>query len=104
MKKELFVLDNFEGTIQFLLHLVQQDEMPIHDVPLQSLTSQFLTQFSYETPPEIDAGAEFVATAAFLLWLKSKTLLPQHEQGMDAEEDEVDLRFAIIHQLLDYCR
>ncbi len=104
MKQERFVLDNFEGSIDFLLNLIQQDEIQIHEVNLRSLTSQFLVLFDQEAPPEIDSGAEFVGTAAFLLWLKSKTLLPQHEQSENLEENESDPRFAIIHQLLDYCR
>lgn len=100
---EHFVLDNFEGPIDYLLHLVQQEEIPIHEIILSHLTSQFLARFE-EQPLEIDSGAEFIGTAAFLVWLKSKTLLPQHEQAVAGEEEEGDPRFAIIHQLLDYCR
>lgn len=100
---EHFVLDNFEGPIDYLLHLVQQEEIPIHDVILSQLTSQFLAKSEGQTL-EIDSGAEFIGTAAFLVWLKSKTLLPQHEQVVAGEEEIGDPRFAIIHQLLDYCR
>ncbi|MCE5318033.1 MAG: segregation/condensation protein A [Parachlamydia sp.] len=100
---EHFVLDNFEGPIDYLLHLIQQEEIPIHEVILSNLTTQFLAKFD-EQPLEIDSGAEFIGTTAFLIWLKSKTLLPKHEQAVTGEEEEGDPRFAIIHQLLDYCR
>src|SRR6185312_9031302 len=93
---EHFVLDNFEGPIDYLLHLVQQEEIPIHEVILSQLTTQFLARFE-EQRLAIDAGAEFIGTAAFLVWLKSKTLLPQHEQVVSGEEEEGDPRFAIIH-------
>lgn len=102
--QEPFVLDNFEGSIDFLLHLIQKDEISIHEVNLHDLTAQFLARFDNEELPAIDSGAEFVGSAAFLVWLKSKTLLPQHEQIDSSEEEEGDPRFAIIHQLLDYCR
>lgn len=104
MQQEHFILDNFEGTIDFLLNLIQKEELPIHEVDVRRLTGQFLERLESEKGPAIDAGAEFVGAAAFLIWFKSKTLLPQHEQSENPEENESDPRFAIIHQLLDYCR
>lgn len=97
---ETFKLSNFEGPLEFLLHLIQKDEMDIYEVPLNSLIEQFQNS-EFHT---LDSGAEFLGNASFLLWLKSKTLLPKHEQEPTPEELEVDPRFEIIHQLLEYCR
>ena len=102
ISREHLILDNFEGSIEFLLHLIQSDEICIHDIPLHKLTRQFLEK--YREAPELDSGAEFVGTTAFLVWLKSKALLPQHEQAASEEEREGDPRFNLVHQLLDYCR
>jgi len=64
------------------------------------IVDQFLSDFQN---PEIELGAEFIGTAANLLWLKSKRLLPKHEQ-LEGEDDEgPDPHFDVIHQLIDYC-
>jgi len=97
---DTFKLSNFEGTLEFLLHLIQKDEMDIYEVPLNHL----IEQFQKIERQSLDAGAEFLGNASFLLWLKSKTLLPTHEQAPTPEEMEADPRFEIIHQLLEYCR
>lgn len=101
IEPNIFQLDNFEGPLEYLLHLIQKSELDIYDIPVSSLTRQFLDR---EEDPEIDAGAEFVGNASLLLWLKSKMLLPKHEQELIVGELEVDPRFEVIHQLLDYCR
>lgn len=97
---DTFRLSNYEGTLEFLLHLIQKDEMDIYEVPL----NQLIEQFQKIERQSLDAGAEFLGNASFLLWLKSKTLLPTHEQEPTPEEMEADPRFEIIHQLLEYCR
>lgn len=106
-----FALTNFEGTLDFLLHLVQKSEIDIYEVSLQQITAQYLLKFhahlatTSNVDSNVDRGAEFIATAASLLWLKSKMLLPKHEQlPQSLEEEEIDPRFEIIHYLLDYCR
>jgi segregation and condensation protein A len=94
-----FSLDNFEGPLDFLLYLIQKDEIDIYNVSIQSITDQFkrLEEIS------VDSGAEFVGLTASLLWIKSKMLLPKHDQE-EEEELGVDPEFAIIHHLLDYCK
>lgn len=102
-----FALNNFEGTLDFLLHLVQKSEIDIYEVSLQQITKQYLLKLHEHllTAPSVDVGAEFIGTAASLLWLKSKMLLPKHEQiAQTLEPEETDPRFEIIHYLIDYCR
>lgn len=93
-------LDNFEGPLEFLLYLVQKNEIDIHDVRLHAVTDQFLEELQN---PDLDLGAEFVGTVASLLWLKSKMLLPKHQQASQEDEDGPDPHFDVIHQLIDYC-
>lgn len=95
-----FKLENFEGPLEFLLHLIQKEEMDIYEIPLNVLITQFLKSESHS----LDSGAEFLGNASFLLWLKSKTLLPNHDQEPLDELLDLDPRFEIIHQLLEYCR
>ncbi|MCB1112359.1 MAG: segregation/condensation protein A [Chlamydiales bacterium] len=96
-------LENFEGPLQFLLHLVQKQEIDIHDIRLKQITDQFLRDFEN---PDVDLGAEFIGTAAALIWMKSKMLLPKDQQENEDSDDECgpDPHFEVIHQLIDYCR
>jgi segregation and condensation protein A len=98
-----FSLDNFEGPLDFLLHLIQKNEVEIHDIPLKNITDQFLLKIKHATS-QIEPGAEFIASLASLMLLKSKMLLPKHEQDDSLIDEEPDPRFEIIHQLMDYCR
>lgn len=101
-EQDTFTLQNFEGPLDFLLHLIRKSEIDIHDIPIQELTDQYLQKLKELMLPSVDAGAEFIGTAASLIWMKSKMLLPQHEQT--EEDEEIDPRFEIIHQLIEYCR
>lgn len=98
-----FIIDNFEGPLDFLLHLIQKNEIDIYEVPINKIIDQFLEKLQNHLT-DIDTGAEFIATAATLLCLKSKMLLPKHEQAIDPDELEEDPNFEIIHHLIDYCR
>ncbi len=52
----------------------------------------------------VDRGAEFISAAAYLVWLKSKMLLPSHEQSQDPVDKYDYPHFEVIHHLMDYCR
>lgn len=102
MKDSLtFHLGSFSGPLEFLIALVQNEELTIEDIPLKEITRQYLISLKDET--NLDSGAEFVGSTSFLIWFKSRELLPKHEQQVSAE-DEQDPRFEVIHHLLDYCR
>jgi segregation and condensation protein A len=104
IEDHIFALDNFEGPLDFLLHLIQKSEIDIYEVPLHKITEQYLAKLQELISPAVDGGAEFIGTTASLLLLKSKMLLPKHEQPGLVEEEEIDPRFEIIHQLIEYCR
>lgn len=105
-KKTLsFVLDNFQGPIEVLYQLIQKEEIDLQSIALHSLAEQFTIAWE-QKQASIDVAAEFIATAASLLWLKSKALLPRHDAIAESENDLPDGGFAVstIPQLLDYCR
>ena len=103
LKHDHFALANFEGSLDFLLCLIQKGEIDIYDIPIQALIQQFIDKLTH-SEEGFEKGVEFIATAAYLVWLKSKTLLPRHEQSLDLEEVIEDPNFEIIHHLIDYCR
>lgn len=106
MKPELdvFTLDNFEGPLDFLLHLIQKSEIDIYSVHIQEIVDQFMSRMREDSELCVDSGAEFIAMASTLLLLKSKMLLPKHEQSVNPEDEQLDPRFEIIHKLIEYCR
>lgn len=101
-----FSLDNFEGPLELLLHLVLKSEINIFEVSIREITEQFLKLCEQWQEESLESGADALSTAATLLYVKSKTLLPKREQKDEEEEDpdDWDPRFNMIHQLLDYCR
>lgn len=101
--KIAYLLDSFEGPLDFLLHLIRRNEVDIYGVSIKEIVEQFLKTFRNLEEQPIDDGAEFVSDAALLMWLKSKMLLPAHDQ-IDEADGEIDPKFEIIHQLYDYCR
>jgi segregation and condensation protein A len=104
LSSDTFALGNFEGSLDFLLHLVQKNEIDIAEISLEQITHQYLKKLEEWLTPCVENGAEFIGITAHLLFLKSRMLLPRHEQEGTHSEDELDPRFEVIHQLLDYCR
>lgn len=105
-KTETFVLDTFEGPLDLLWQLINRQEIDIYEISLCQIIDQYLARCRAATCISLDKSAEFVAMTCALMWYKSKTLLPKHEQQMEEilPEEILDPRFEIIHQLLDYCR
>lgn len=97
-----YTLENFQGPLDFLIYLIQRNEIQIFDVPVHEIVQQFLAKWQEIEPHLVESGAEFIGNTASLLFLKSRMLLPKHEQ--DAEIEEEDPQFEIIYKLIDYCR
>lgn len=100
---QIFTLNNFEGPLDLLWHLVNRQEVDICQVSILELTKQYNAK-SQEFH-HLDWSAEFIALAATLAWSKSRALLPKHDQGDSGKalDEEADPHFEIIHQLIDYC-
>lgn len=96
-----FDLGDFEGPLDYLVHLIQKNEIDIYGVQLRQIVDQFLILWKQV---DVNGGAEFIGSAASLVYLKSRMLLPKHEQAVLPEEEEDDPRFEVIHQLIEYCR
>ena len=104
LKHDHFVLSNFEGTLDLLVCLIQKEELDISEIWIRDLVKQFFERLM-DVDKSLEEGAEFIGTTAYLVWLKSKMLLPHAENDVpDAEDIIEDPRFEIIHHLIDYCR
>ena len=91
-----FKLDNFEGPLDLLLHLIKSSKLDIMTVKLASLTEQYLEYMKDLSSIDMDKASEFIIIAATLLEIKSKHLLPDdEEEDPDQEDPETILRLRI---------
>ena len=94
----------FEGPLDLLLFLIRKNELDIYDIPIATVTRQYLEAIYAMKDLQIEVAGEFFVMAATLMEIKSRMLLPKHQQAVDpnAEEDDLDPRWELVHQLLQY--
>ncbi len=83
-----FKLEQFEGPLDLLLHLVKEAKIDIKDIFVSQITEQYLNFMQSIKEEDIDKAGEFVEMAATLLEIKSKQLLPKPEIVVEGEETE----------------
>jgi segregation and condensation protein A len=93
-------LEVFEGPLDLLLYLIQKEEIDIHDIPISSITQQYLRYLEMMRLLDLDIAGEFVLMAATLMHIKSRMLLPPEEQP--PLEEEEDPRLDLVRQLVEY--
>ena len=92
-------LDNiFEGPMDLLVHLIKKHEVDIYDIPIALITDQYLEYLKWMESMNIDVAGDFIVMAATLTQIKSKMLLPIHEN----ENDQEDPRLEIARPLAEY--
>jgi segregation and condensation protein A len=90
-------LDEFEGPLDLLLHLIRKQDIDIFDIPIARITEQFLEAIAEMERLELERAGEFLEVAATLVRIKAQLLFPRH----DDEEDE-DPRADLVRRLLEY--
>ena len=95
-------LEVFEGPLDLLLYLIKRDEIDIYDISIESITRQYLEHLQAFKELNIDLAGEFVAMAANLIYLKSRSLLPIDQQPPEEDAEEDDPRWDLIRQLIEY--
>lgn len=91
----------FEGPLDLLLHLIKKNEVEIIDIPVATITEQYLAYLEAMHELSLDIAGEFLVMAATLTLIKSRMLLPPSEED---EEEEADPRADLVRQLLEYQR
>ena len=92
------VLD-FEGPLDLLIHLIEKNKMDIYDIPIVSITDQYISYLHSFTETDLEAASQFLVMASLLLQIKSRMLLPKTEPE---DEDEADPRDMLVQMLLEY--
>jgi segregation and condensation protein A len=94
----------FEGPLALLLHLIEKNELDITKIALARVTDEFLARVDeMRAAMQIEVVADFLAVAARLLWIKSKTLLPKPPASAQ-EVLEEDVGDELVRQLRAYRR
>ncbi len=98
-------IDAFEGPLDLLLHLINRLEIDIYDIPVAEITEQYLLYIHTMQELELDIASEYLVMAATLLAIKSKMLLPKHEEELfDDEYDNEDENSMdeLVERLVEY--
>lgn len=94
-------IENFEGPLDLLLHLIKKNELNIYDIPIAIIAQQYLEYLEAMKELNLSVAGDFLVMAATLLQIKSKMLLPADEAAPD-DEDGPDPREELVRRLLEY--
>jgi segregation and condensation protein A len=95
-------LDNYEGPLDLLLHLIKKNEVNIYDIPIAIITAQYLDTIQLMQELDLDVAGEYLVMAATLIHIKSKMLLPRPETAAGVDGEEEDPRDALVRRLLEH--
>jgi segregation and condensation protein A len=93
----------FEGPLDLLLHLIKKNEVSITDIPIATITEQYLATLELMQSLNLDVAGEFLVMAATLIHIKSRMLLPAGDDESE-EEEGADPRDELVRRLLEYQR
>lgn len=93
-------LDIFEGPLDLLLYLIKKEHLNIYDIPIAKVIEQYLQFLELMKLLDINLASEYLVTAANLISIKSKMILPREEEPQDEEEE--DPRDELVRKLLEY--
>ncbi len=96
-------IEEFEGPLDLLLHLIKKNEVDIYNIPIAAITRQYLEYMELMKELNLDIAGEFLVMAATLLQIKSRMLLPATQEE-DGEAEVEDPRAELVRRLLEYQR
>lgn len=97
-KKYEIKIENFEGPLDLLCHLIEKNKMDIYDINLNEITEQYIQYLNEMEEMNLEIASEFIVMASTLLYLKSKNLLPKQENDEEEEVTEEEL----IRRIIEY--
>ena len=93
-------INEFEGPLDLLLHLIKENKMDIFDIKIEEITEQYLSYIRKQESMNLDIDSEYLVLASELIEIKSKLLLPHEKEVFD--EEESDPREELMNRLLEY--
>jgi len=95
-------INEFEGPLDLLLHLIKQSNIDIYDIEISEITKQYLDYINKMEELNINVASSYIVMAAELMEIKSKSLLPKKEEETDEEDEEVISKENLINKLIEY--
>lgn len=95
-------LPQFSGPLELLLHLLDADELSIEGIEVARVCDRYLAYLEHLDKIDLDAAGEFLVMASTLMRIKSQSLLPEEDRVL--EDDDLDPRFELVRQLIEYRR
>ena len=96
-----FKINDFEGPLDLLLHLIKESKMDIMDIEIESITQQYLDYIHAFEKMNLEVSSEYLVLASELLEIKSRMLLPSYTPD-EVEEETNDPREELVSRLLEY--
>lgn len=94
-----FKINEFEGPLDLLLHLIKESKMNIMDIEIEKITEQYMAYLDLQEKMNLEIASEYLVMASELIELKSKMLLPNPK---NEEGEEEDPREELVNRLLEY--
>ena len=95
-----FKINDFEGPLDLLLHLIKESKMDIMDIKIEVITKQYMDFLDKQEKMNLEVSSEYLVLASELIEIKSKMLLPSNK--LEDDEEEVDPREELVNRLLEY--
>ena len=95
-------LESFEGPLDLLLYLIRKSELNIYDIPIATITEQYLGYITLMQELNLDVAGEFLVMASTLIHIKSRTLLPRPDPAQEDGGVDEDPREALVRRLLEH--
>ena len=95
-------INEFEGPLDLLLHLIKQSNIDIYDIEISEITKQYLDYINKMEELNINVASSYIVMAAELMEIKSKSLLPKKEETEEQEDEEVISKENLINKLIEY--
>ena len=90
-------IDNFEGPLDLLCHLIDKNKMDIYDIKIKEIADQYIEYLNQMEEMNLDIASEFIMMASTLIYLKSKSLLPKQEEAEEELTEE-----ELIQRIIEY--
>ena len=101
--KYIITIDNFDGPLDLLLHLIKEQDIDIYDIKIENITKQYLDYIKHMKELNLEIASEYLVMASELIEMKSKMLLPKKREKEEDDYEE-DPRELLIERLLAYKR
>ena len=95
-----FKINDFEGPLDLLLHLIKESKMDIMNIEISSITDQYIAFLNKQEEMNLEISSEYLVLASSLLEIKSRMLLPNEK--VEEDEEENDPREELVNRLLEY--